>query len=334
MGSLQSAVLAAALTLALGPPVLWILRRRNILDLPNERSSHDRPTTRGGGLAPAIGGTVALFLCSQVGATIGVGILVVALTMGVIGLLDDLWSLEAVHRLTAQVVVATASLAWLASSFRGPLPWRAVFGAGVVVWLVGYVNAFNFMDGINGLAVAQLVVAGVTWWAIGHHQHVGSLAAGGLVAAAVAVGFAPFNVLRPRMFLGDVGSYFLGGYLAAFAVVGIRSRLTPEAVLAPLAIYVADTVMTLTIRIRRHETWYCAHREHAYQRLVQFGWSHPQTALFAGGAMATCAALGSISLTGSLPARAVADGLACAVVVVYLSSPALVARRRNAMMRL
>ena len=325
MGTVPTAIVALVLTLVLVPPVLWVLRRQQILDLPNERSSHDQPTARGGGLAVVIGCSVALLLGTDIGGPARAGVLFVAVAMGVIGLVDDVRGLPPLTRLAAQILVAGASLPWLGAAFHGPVLFG---GAAVVLWLVAYVNAFNFMDGINGLSVAQVVVAGVAWWAIGEQQHVGPLAAGGLVVAAGGVAFLPFNLGRaPALFLGDVGSYFLGGWLAAVAVLGLRSGLAPEAVLAPLAVYAADTATTFVWRLRRHQAWYQAHRDHAYQRLVQQGWAHTRTSALVAATMIACAALGTLSLTGSLLARAFGDVMIGGVVAAYLLSPTIVKRR-------
>jgi UDP-GlcNAc:undecaprenyl-phosphate GlcNAc-1-phosphate transferase len=324
MATVPAAIVALVLTLALAPPVLWLLRRHDVVDVPNERSSHQLPTVRGGGLAVLAAATVALLLAHAVDGTARTGVLLVALAMGLIGLADDLLSLRSPPRLVAQFVVAVVALPWLAAQVRGPIAWVAIFSVGTVLWLVGYVNAFNFMDGINGMAAAQVVVAGGAWWLIGRQEHAGSLATAGLIVAAAGLGFLPFNAVRPRMFLGDVGSYFLGGWLAACAMVGLRSGLAPEAVLAPLVVFGADTVITLIGRIRRHEDWHHAHREHVYQRLVVGGWSHLRTSGWAAGAMAACAAFGALSLTGSLVARAVGDILVATVAVGYLLSPRLV----------
>src|SRR5205085_2029337 len=152
-----------------------------------------------------------------------------------------------------QFGVAVATLPWLLSGMRGAEAWRLVFGIGVVVWLIAYVNAFNFMDGVNGVSAVQAVVAGVAWWVVGEWQDVHALAAGGLLVAAVAVAFAPFNFPRAHMFLGDVGSYFFGGWLGVLAVVALRQGLTVEASFAPLSVYLADTGMTLARRVARHE---------------------------------------------------------------------------------
>ena len=165
-------------------------------------------------------------------------------------------------------------------------------------------------------------------WAISAGD-AGWLAAAGAIAAGAALGFAPFNVVRARMFLGDVGSYFFGAWLAVAAVLGLRAGLAPEAVLAPLVLYAADTGVTLVRRVVTGETWYEPHRDHAYQRLVRAGWSHVQTTVVVAAVMAVCAALGAVSLHGSATLRALADVALVAVLVAYLVSPSLLAGRSS-----
>src|SRR5207248_843948 len=157
----------------------------------------------------------------------------------------------------------------LLSGLSGPPAWRALFAVGVAVWLVAFVNAFNFMDGIDGVAVAQAFVAGMAWYAIGHHEHVRALEIAAAIVVGGALGFAPFNFPRARMFLGDVGSYSFGASLAILLVVGLRAGLPFEAVFAPVALCVADTGVTLVRRVRGGRRWDAPHREHVYQRLVE-----------------------------------------------------------------
>ena len=131
-------------------------------------------------------------------------------------------------------------------------PPGGLAGAGmVVVFIVGYVNAFNFMDGINGISAAQTIVAGVFWWALGSGEQLDGLSTGSAIVVGATLAFVPFNFPKARVFLGDVGSYFLGAWLAVLAVMALRADVTPEAVLAPLGIYLADTGATIARRVRR-----------------------------------------------------------------------------------
>lgn len=311
-------------TLVACPLILHTIRHR-ILDEPNHRSSHDQPTPRGGGLAIFIGALVAMAVTP--GLSIWRLPLALAATgFGLLGLLDDLRTLRARTRLVSQGLVAAITLPLLLRDLSGPVPWKILFGFGVLLWLVSCVNAINFMDGINGISAAQAVVAGIAWAAIGGDQHVAALAAGGLIIAACAVAFAPFNYPRARMFLGDVGSYFLGGWFAVLVVAGLRSGLPIEAVVAPLALGLVDTLSTILRRARRRESLQQAHRDHVYQRLVLAGWSHTLTTGFVALIATACSAVGAatIALRGS-PARWAADAVLVAIVAAYLYSPALVA---------
>jgi UDP-GlcNAc:undecaprenyl-phosphate/decaprenyl-phosphate GlcNAc-1-phosphate transferase len=196
-----------------------------------------------------------------------------------------------------------------------------VFAAGAVFWIVGFVNAYNFMDGIDGISVAQAFGAGATWFAVGTVEDIPVLAAGGAIVAGAVLGFAPYNLPRARMFLGDVGSYFVGAWLATVAILGLRAGIAPEAVLAPLALYAADTGATLARRVARGELWYQPHRDHAYQRLGDAGWSHVQTSALVAACIVTCGLLGALSLADSVALRVSADLTIVGVIGGYLLTP-------------
>lgn len=319
-------LIALGATMALCPLVLRALRRARIVDRPNHRSLHDRPVPRGGGLAPMVGVAAALAGSMVVDGHARLAVAGIAAAFALVGVTDDVAGVDPIPRLGLQFLAATLALPFLLQSFQGPAWWLLVFGAGTALWLVAYVNAFNFMDGIDGISVAQATVAGATWTAIGTSQHVPVLADGGALLAAAALGFAPWNVPRARMFLGDVGSYFFGAGLAALAVVGLRAGLPPEAILAPLAVYLADTGVTILRRVRSGETWYRAHCNHIYQQVVRCGWSHSRVTLLVGATILVCSLLGAASLTGILAVRVAADLALVAVLAGYLRLPAVAAR--------
>jgi UDP-N-acetylmuramyl pentapeptide phosphotransferase/UDP-N-acetylglucosamine-1-phosphate transferase len=204
--------------------------------------------------------------------------------------------------------------------------WQVVFGAGVLVWIVAYVNAFNFMDGINGLSAAEGALAGAAWCFLGLWQDVPALVAAGAILAGASLGFAPFNFPNARVFSGDSGSYFVGAWMAVTVVIGLRAGLAPEALLFPLAISLADTSTTIARRLRRGERWYEAHRQHAYQRLCACGWSHARTTAAVSGFVALVTALGFVAESGPEPARVLADALAVALVGAYSAAPRVVSR--------
>jgi UDP-N-acetylmuramyl pentapeptide phosphotransferase/UDP-N-acetylglucosamine-1-phosphate transferase len=159
-------------------------------------------------------------------------------------------------------------------------------GLGIVLFLflAGYANAFNFMDGINGIAASQAAVTGLGTIAVAHVAGI-SFAHPALVLTAIiagaAAGFLPHNFPKARMFMGDVGAVFLGFGLAAIAVWIAADHgwwlLVPLGCLH--ANFILDTAITVVRRILRGEVFHQAHREHFYQRLVRAGWSHARVTL-------------------------------------------------------
>lgn len=311
-----------AMLVAMGasPLVLWLVRGR-VVDMPSERSSHDAPTPRGGGISIVLG-VVAGLLIAQPSSTPVTAAVLLALALGVVGLADDIRGLPVVPRLCLQVLIGAIGLFWLVDGLPDAV-WAAVaIGGSVTIWVVGYTNAFNFMDGINGIAGAQLIVAGTFWTMIGAIRDLNHVTIVGLVTAGAALGFLPWNFPKARFFMGDVGSYFSGGWLAACTIVGIQSGVSAFAMTAPLFVFGADTSVTLLRRVARGEVWYRAHRDHIYQQLVIGGWSHTMTTGFYAAAAVFVAAAGLLWLSQSALLAGVGSAIAAIVLIAYLTSPA------------
>jgi UDP-GlcNAc:undecaprenyl-phosphate/decaprenyl-phosphate GlcNAc-1-phosphate transferase len=325
---LLGALLAFGVTLAACPVVLAGLRRYRVIDDPNWRSSHTTSVPRGGGIAIAIGATVALALAPGLPSALRAGLLVVGLGVGAVGLADDLTQgTSPILRLAAIVVAAAASLVWLdpATTFTGLA--RLVVIALCLGWVASYVNAFNFMDGINGISAGQvLVVAGqVTVAALLWDQR--GLATASLIVAASALAFVPFNFPRARMFLGDVGSYLLGGLVAGVVIAAVAAGIPVEAAATGAALYAADTFVTLVRRVLRGEVWHEAHREHVYQRVTDLGLSHVAVTGLVTVLSTVCAALGIAAAQWGGKTRMVTDGAVVLVVISYVFLPAVLGRR-------
>jgi UDP-N-acetylmuramyl pentapeptide phosphotransferase/UDP-N-acetylglucosamine-1-phosphate transferase len=270
------AVVVFVLGILVTPAAICALSRLEILDVPNYRSSHSIATVRGAGIGVAVVATAAL---SAAAIDIDRGLLVVALaaaTYAGVGFVDDLRGLSVRYRLPLQVLIGAAAV--LSIEITAP---RVVVVLSIVA-VVGYLNAFNFMDGINGISCLHAAAIGLTWGAAGLLSAAASAVLLGGMLAAAALAFLPFNFPRARGFLGDVGSYFFGGWIAVSAVV-LYGRVPLLVIGLPLVPYVADTAWTLLRRIRRGAIWHEAHREHVYQRLVAVGWSHSQSAGLIGG---------------------------------------------------
>ncbi len=300
LAGLAALVFAACLGL-LGVVRRWAERRR-LLDIPNPRSSHTTPTPRGGGLAivaAGLGGWLLSFLVFGVDrpGAVAAYLAGAALVAGV-SWLDDLRSLSHRVRLAAHALAGVAALAVLGAWSEVTLPGLGTLRLGwagpvlSLVWIVGLTNAYNFMDGIDGIAGSQGVVAGLGWGAL---AWVAGDASAGVLAGCLAVSCAGFlreNWPPARIFMGDVGSAFLG---FTFAVLPLLHRPPsawespgPHAVLGILAVwpFVFDTAFTVLRRIGRRERLAEAHRTHLYQRLAQSGWSHGRvSALYAALAL-------------------------------------------------
>jgi UDP-N-acetylmuramyl pentapeptide phosphotransferase/UDP-N-acetylglucosamine-1-phosphate transferase len=275
------AIAAFAVTVA----GLWLLLgrfRTFALDRPNERSLHERPVPRSGGIALLAGVLVSLaFGSGALWLPIGL-----ALALAALSFFDDLHSLPTVARLAAHLAAAGV-LAWYLLSPMHPLELAVL--AIAVAWMT---NLYNFMDGSDGLAGGMALVGfGAYAVAAGSAGHEPLLALA-LALAAAALGFLTFNFPPAKIFLGDVGSVPLGFLAGALGLQGWRDDLWPlwfpVVVFAP---FIADASATLVRRALRGEKVWQAHREHYYQRLVRLGFGHRGTAYVAYGLMLVCAAL-------------------------------------------
>ena len=306
-------------------PVTIPLLRRAAVDVPNTRSSHSVPTPRGGGAPIAVGLVGAAVL---IHGTDAVTFAIAVAAFAAIGFADDLATLPVSRRLLMQGLASLAIAVMLTG--RAGLPSAMATAAAVViaVWLIGFVNAFNFMDGVNGISAAHALIGGAVYAALGWWRPDAFLAAAGAAVAAGALAFLPWNAVRARVFLGDAGSYGLGVALAVLAAYSVIRGIAPEAALAPLALYLADTGWTLQRRIRAGERFFEAHRTHTYQLLCDIGWSHQRVTMATSAVTATLCLLGAASLAGHPALRAGADLAGLALLAAYLRSPTLLGRAR------
>lgn len=276
------------------------------LDVPNERSSHSRPTLRGGGLVIALGFFAGLGVWLASGGVLSpraLGWLAGAVLVASVSFVDDLHPLPTLPRLATHLAGAVLL------TFAGVQIEEPAALAGVVVafvYVVVLTNVYNFMDGIDGLAASQAIIAGAALSVAGMIVRNPLVAVGGGLLSAGSLGFALYNLPPARMFMGDVGSTFLGfsfAGLSLLANIGVGGgRLPIEFGLVLFAPFLFDGLLTLARRIVRGERWYAAHRSHYYQRLVRGGLTHGQvTGLYAVLALvAAGAALASLYATAPL----------------------------------
>lgn len=280
------AAAAFVITAATLPMIRRLAVRWQWLDVPNTRSSHLVPTARGGGVVIV----VVTILCwmamwsryrflplRELLATS-----FASLSLAIISLVDDLRSLSSGLRLLLQAAAALLILFVLGGELleMPPVSRTAAIAVAISVWIVGLTNAFNFMDGIDGIAGSQALLAALGWSVISLQQRSLEGLALSVLLGSTSLGFLLHNWPPARIFMGDVGSAFLGfcfafmpllidpddGYLYAAGVLLVWP-------------FLFDTSLTLVRRARRRENLFVAHRSHLYQRLVIAGQSHRRVTL-------------------------------------------------------
>ena len=273
-----------------------VLRRAEcwkLVQSPNYRSSHALPTPNGGGLGIVVACLVAGVWLAWRGANELWLVLALSLPLAWMGLRDDVKHVSAKFRLAVQVAVVLGLLAAL----DGLPPFAVWAGIRLDGWLLfsllllagaWWINLFNFMDGIDGLAGMQAVFmllggAMVAAWAdpAASTNPVWILMA--CVAAATA-GFLLLNWPPAKIFMGDVGSTWLAFMIFALALLSIQAGWLSYATwLVLAAVFVTDATVTLFTRMARGERWYEAHRSHAYQKLARRWGGHRPVTLLAVG---------------------------------------------------
>lgn len=280
---------------------IWLEKRR-VLDAPNDRSLHDESTVTGGGIAISAVLILLWLLLTITGLGPGPALLIPVAAFAALGFVDDIYNVPWLRKLTMQFAVAIFFVAVFGAFSRLDLfgvvvdiHWLALVFS--VLWIVAFVNIYNFMDGIDGLAGGYgalcSCVLGVWFVLLGGHGLPLSLFLYGLMAACL--GFLVWNWAPARIFLGDAGSMMIGGTLAAAGIIGQREYDIPlSAFLLLYAVFLADTGYTLVRRAIKGEKIWQAHREHLYQRAVQSGLGHSSVTgmvLLASVAMGVLASL-------------------------------------------
>jgi UDP-GlcNAc:undecaprenyl-phosphate GlcNAc-1-phosphate transferase len=321
-------VLYTAAVTALAAGATWyVAKRRLLIDLPNHRSSHVLPTPRGGGLAIVAAATAGLIALGVDGHPTVIrdpaflGVLTGGLVAAAGGLADDIRARSYTVKLGVQIAAAGMAVALGLNIDTVYVPGIGAVMLGMLgpaltmLWLVGLTNAYNFMDGIDGLAAGTAVVgAGFLTVVLLTLRQIDESAVASTLAAA-SLGFLLFNWAPARVFMGDVGSQFVGFVFAALAVLMARHDPSGTLVLVvPLLLFhfIFDTVFTAFRRWRRGENVTVAHRSHLYQRLTHSGFGHGRatTALCAMGVAQGFAALWMVQVPAAMRPAAFVPALA------------------------
>nr|WP_245217162.1 MraY family glycosyltransferase [Neoroseomonas nitratireducens] len=257
-----------------------------ILDHPNDRSSHVRPTPRGGGVGIVlafVAGMAALYLGAhhaRLPAPQFLGVIGAAVAIAAVSLWDDMANLRFAVKFAAQAGAALVAVASGLVLDRLALPWIGEVQLGwlgpviTLFWIVGCTNALNFMDGLDSLVGGAVFLAAVILCIVAAGQGGWFVYAASLLLAAGLAGFIPFNLHPARIFMGDVGSQFLGFMMAVLAVAATEfAGASVSFLIVPLLLFglLFDAAFTLARRALMGEHVASAHRTHLYQMAQRSG---------------------------------------------------------------
>lgn len=260
----------------------WLLKRR-VIDLPNERSSHTVPTPRGGGLVIVVSTLIVALVSMVLAKNWQQGIVFVLVGSGVawIGWQDDVKSLSPKIRFLFQAIAAMLTVVGLGYFDAITIPLFGELKLGIVgipitiLWIIGLINAYNFMDGIDGISGSVALTAALGWMLfLGVTGNFSSPVFWiALAIAATNLGFLGHNWPPARIFIGDVASTFLGFCFAVLPLLTIN-QIEDSFLLGVIVMwaYILDTAITFLRRLIKGEHVFSAHRTHIYQRLVISGY--------------------------------------------------------------
>jgi len=297
-GVVLAALVASTVALVATNAAERVSRGRGLLDVPNSRSSHVTPTPRIGGIGIVAGVAAAWILVGGWETHGGIALLASSALLAVVGLADDLGHTSLIGKYLAQLVSSAVVILVMQPTLAIEVETAALTIDGITalvistLWLTAVINAFNFIDGIDGMLASLVVVIGIVGASIASPGADENLVA----VAAACLGFLVWNHAPATIFMGDVGSQFLGLWVGAsvLGAAGGTASVIPIVILFGIVLF--DTGLTLVRRSREGKNLFAAHREHLYQRLVTSGVSHRTvTAAYAG----VTAALGALALTWS-----------------------------------
>lgn len=321
-----------ALSFVLTPTVRWLSVRLKALDVPNARKVHDRPIPRLGGVAIYIAFSLVMFLVFSPFAvvknpfmTVGMhwwtGFLTASSIIVVLGAFDDIRTLGVRVKFLIQMLAAAVAMNFGYIIGQVELPWLGVIDLGLwsvpitLLWIVGLTNAFNLIDGLDGLASGAALISSLTLMGVAMlHENV-ELALLCAVLAGCVLGFLPYNFHPASIFLGDSGSLFLGFTLAVLSITASHKSTVAVSLLIPILAFglpIMDTLLSMARRFLRAihvwetttsgtyriffmggRTMFEGDRDHIHHRLMRLGINHGRAVIFL---YAVCAVMGAGAL--------------------------------------
>lgn len=256
--------------------------RKSILDFPNERSSHKIPTPKVGGLAIAVvwfAGLFYLYITDKIEYRLFFGFIPGAILV-VIGIIDDIIAIRPLYRLIFQLIVSCIAVTVIGGLEKidfgfFTLENKLILSVFAVVGIIWFINLFNFLDGIDGYIGMEVVF--ITSSALVLFND--TVAA---ILLMATLGFLIWNWQPARIFMGDAGSTLLGFNMAIFSVYYQNTSKSSLIIWLMLSsVFWFDATLTLLRRLKRREPLIIPHKKHAFHRIVQSGFSHQKTVIFA-----------------------------------------------------
>jgi UDP-GlcNAc:undecaprenyl-phosphate/decaprenyl-phosphate GlcNAc-1-phosphate transferase len=293
--SLQLAVAAGILTIALTPLARALALRIGAVDEPGPRRIHREPVPTLGGLAMVVGtlavawlGRLVLEPARLLDVRPLIGLTLATIPVVALGIVDDVrgtspWVKLVVQACAGMVLVHFGyGVSALTNPFGDPIQSGALNGALTVVWVVVVINAINLIDGLDGLASGTVLIASAAlWWTARSHSDFYVMFIAALLIGATA-GFLRSNFPPAKIFMGDTGSHFLGLALAAVSLLENRKGTAAVTLLFPLVamgVPIADSVLAFGRRLARGAPVFRGDTEHIHHRLLRLGLS-PKKAVF------------------------------------------------------
>lgn len=250
----------------------------NLIDIPNDRSSHTIPTPRGGGLSIVVIFLISISFVDTLSQELFFAIIGSGVIVSGIGLWDDHSHIPAKWRLLAHFTASFWVLYWLGNVaefhiFNYNINLGFV-GVGLIAFfLVWLLNLFNFMDGIDGIAASEAIFVSSAGAFFSWNYGLENMMFIALILAASTTGFLFLNWPPAKIFMGDVGSSFLGLMLGVIAYANIQEGVSTWIWMILLGVFLVDSSVTLLRRILNRDKWYDAHCSHAYQHAAK-KWGH------------------------------------------------------------
>ena len=294
--------------------MILLATRLRLVDVPSGRSAHSLPTARGGGMPMVLTACLAsAAVCLRWPAyafPVAMGVIIPGFVIAIVGFWDDIRPLRATLRLVVQIGVAVG-VVYVLGPVRGlHLPALPFVDFGwlawplSVVWVVGCINAFNFMDGSDGMAALGAVAVAGGFVGIAFTDGDFPMVLLSSFVGAAAAGFLVFNWSPARVFMGDVGSAFLGTFFAALTLFDVTG--STEKVFLPLAMaawpYIYDPLLSVIRRVCTGHNPLVPHREFLFHRLVRSGVSHATVAVLYAVLALAGAVAGWMMVEGTIPA--------------------------------